>query len=291
VVASQVVNMLTIQGEDQVQLKITVAEVNRTLAKQFGVDWDVSNISIGSLVLDGLTSLSTVSGGGSIGGTLPVGGGTISTTISAYQKTGLVKVLAEPTLTAISGESASFLAGGQFGYQVDNGSNNATTIAFKDYGVSLSMTPLVLSDGRISLHMKTEVSSIVSGSSPPSLDVRRAETTLELPSGGSMVLGGLLQDSASQSINALPGLGKLPILGPLFRSRDFQRKETELVIIATPYLVKPVSRSQLATPDQGLAMPSDAQSSLLGNINRIYGGTTGTSASQRYQGRVGYIYQ
>ena len=290
-VTSQVVNMLTIQGEDQVQLKITVAEVNRTLAKQLGVDWDVSNISIGSLVLDGLTNLSTGSAGSSIGGTFPVGGGTVNATISAYQKTGLVKVLAEPTLTAISGESASFLAGGQFGYLVNNGTSNASTLTFKDFGVSLSMTPLVLSDGRISLHMKTEVSNIVAGSSPPSLDVRRAETTLELPSGGSMVLGGLLQDSASQSINALPGLGKLPILGPLFRSRDFQRKETELVIIATPYLVKPVSRSQLATPAQGLAIPRDAQSSLLGNINRIYGGTTDSSAGRRYQGRVGYIYQ
>jgi pilus assembly protein CpaC len=222
---------------------------------------------------------------------VPVGGGTLSATISAYQKTGLVKVLAEPTLTAISGESASFLAGGQFGYQVDNGTNNASTIAFKDFGVSLSMTPIVLSDGRISLHMKTEVSDIVAGTSPPALDVRRAETTLELPSGGSMVLGGLLQDSVSQSINALPGLGKLPILGPLFRSRDFQRKETELVIIATPYLVKPVSRSQLATPDQGLAVPGDAQTLLLGNLNRVYGGNANTAPGQRYQGHVGYIYQ
>ncbi|MEJ0011839.1 MAG: type II and III secretion system protein family protein [Bauldia sp.] len=298
-VQSQVVNLLNIQGEDQVQLKITVAEVNRTLAKQLGVDWTASNISIGPLLLNAASALigtgasSSITGNGGIGS-----GGSLTAKLSALQKTGLVRVLAEPTLTAISGESASFLAGGQFPYAQqqatntsDSSSSFSITTAFKDFGVSLSMTPLVLSDGRISLHMKTEVSDLVPGTSTPALNVRRAETTLELPSGGSMVLGGLLQDSVTQTINAVPGLGNLPILGPLFRSRDFQRKETELVIIATPYLVKPVSRSQLATPDQGLAIPSDAQSTLLGRLNRVYGGNAGNTPDKQYQGRVGYIYE
>jgi pilus assembly protein CpaC len=157
------------------------------------------------------------------------------------------------------------------------------------------MTPIVLSDGRISLRMKTEVSQpsteFTSADSPPALTVRRAETTLELPSGGAMVLGGLLQDNVRQSIAALPGLGKLPILGALFRSRDFQRNETELVIIATPYLVKPVARNQLATPDQGLTLPSDGQAILLGRINKVYGGSAAGAAGKQYQGRVGYIYE
>jgi pilus assembly protein CpaC len=292
-VSSQVVNLLSIQGEDQVQLKITVAEVNRTLAKQMGVDWDATNISIGNLALSATTALAgTITN--SLTGSGSVGSGTLSATLSALQKTGLVRVLAEPTLTAISGESASFLAGGQFPYAQQKATTDSSfsiTTAFKDFGVSLAMTPVVLADGRISLHMKTEVSDLVQGSEDtPALNVRRAETTLELPSGGSMVLGGLLQDSVSQSVNALPGLGKLPILGPLFRSRDFQRKETELVIIATPYLVKPVSRNQLATPDQGLEIPSDSQGNLLGRINKVYGGN-GAASGKQYQGSVGYIYQ
>ena len=158
------------------------------------------------------------------------------------------------------------------------------------------MTPVVLSDGRISLRVKTEVSELsqegaisIGDISLPSLKVRRAETTLELPSGGSMVLGGLLQDSVRQSISALPGIGQLPVLGALFRSRDFQRNETELVIIATPYLVKPVPRSALATPDQGYATAGDAQTLLFGKLNRIYG--AGKTAGQNYHGHVGYIYE
>jgi pilus assembly protein CpaC len=301
---SQVVNMLTIQGEDQVQLKITVAEVNRNLAKNLGVDWDIQNISVGSIGLGALTNLTSLIKGedGKItvptttngaGFSTPVGGGTLGAAVSASQSTGLIKVLAEPTLTAISGESASFLAGGSFPVPLSDGNGN-TSITFKDYGVALAMTPIVLSDGRISLRMKTEVSQLSPENSigdVPSLTVRRAETTLELPSGGSMVLGGLLQDTARHTINSIPGLGKLPILGALFRSRDFQRAETELVIIATPYLVKPVARDQLATPDQGFAVPTDAQSTLLGRINKVYGGgATGTTGKQ-YQGRVGYIYE
>jgi pilus assembly protein CpaC len=174
------------------------------------------------------------------------------------------------------------------------------TITFKPFGVALSMTPVVLDDGRISLHVKTEVSELSTDGSValgpdvsiPSLKVRRAETTLELPSGGSMVLGGLLQDSNRQAVARIPGLGSLPVLGELFRSRDFQRNESELVIIVTPYLVKPVPRTALTTPDQGLATPSDSQTLLFGNLNRLYGGATSApSTNKKYQGNVGYIYQ
>jgi pilus assembly protein CpaC len=308
---SAVVNMLTIEGEDQVQVKINVAEVQRSLVKQLGIDFNAQNINIAGLLLNAATSLPYAVNGapppGSGGITFPqsyntVGGvsqGSLSMTINALEQTSLFKTLAEPTLTAISGEAASFLAGGEFPVPTGRDRNGNVTIEFKPFGVALSMTPVVLSDGRINLHVKTEVSELSSdgsvslgGISIPSLKVRRAETTLELPSGGSMVLGGLLEDSVRQSISQLPGLGKLPVLGPLFRSRDFQRAETELVIIVTPYLVKPVPRSELATPDQGLATASDSQSLLFGNLNRRYGGQSiAPAAGQKYQGHVGYIYQ
>jgi pilus assembly protein CpaC len=318
---SSVINMLTIQGEEQVQIKVTVAEVQRSIVKQLGIDWNAQNISIGGVLLGAVTSLPyAVTGhapGNALNGTWvqnyatdSIGNSTtgdpiwaqrkLGATISALNQTGLFRTLAEPTLTAISGENASFLAGGEFPVPTGRDQNGNVTIQFKPYGVALSFTPVVLSEGRISLRVKTEVSELsqegavqLSDISIPSLKVRRAATTLELPSGGSMVLGGLLQDSARQSIAALPGLGKLPFLGPLFRSRDFQRGETELVIIATPYLVKPVPRSALATPGQGLAPASDAQSIFLGNLNRVYGvkGRSAPGASYQYSGKFGFIFE
>ena len=330
--SSSVINMLTIQGEDQVQVKVSVAEVNRNLVKQLGVNWNAQNIDIAAIF--GLSNvLGQVLIGGNITNPFPVSGSTPTTsiggtyvqnyntqaagtasssdptiaqrqlgaTLHALEQTGLYRTLAEPTLTAISGESASFLAGGEFPVPSGKDQSGNVTIEFKPFGVALSMTPVVLDDGRISLHVKTEVSELstdgavqLDSISIPSLKVRRAETTLELPSGGSMVLGGLLEDSTRQAISALPGLGNLPILGALFRSRDFQRDETELVIIATPYLVRPVPRDALATPDQGMAPATDAQSLLLGKLNRVYGSSSGTppvAAGSGYQGSVGYIYQ
>ena len=318
--SSGIVNLLTIQGEDQVQVKVTVSEVQRNIVKQLGVDWNLQNIQIGPIYFSGSTSLpygvNSTSPGNSFGATFldsynTAAEGTSSTadptvayrklgvTIKALEQTGLFKVLAEPTLTAISGESASFLAGGEYPVPTGKDQSGNVTIEFKPYGVALSMTPVVLSDGRISLHVKTEVSELstqtltLSGTSIPGLNVRRAETTLELPSGGSMVLGGLLQDSDRQAVARIPGLGSLPVLGELFRSRDFQRSETELVIIVTPYLVKPVPRTALATPDQGLATPTDSQTLLFGNLNRLYGGAAAApaAAARKYQGNVGYIYQ
>jgi pilus assembly protein CpaC len=297
-----VINMLTIQGEDQVQLKVTVAEVQRTVAKQLGVSV-TGGISAGPLS-------ATVASGTSFGVTNKTPASAFSTsfgnstnnlnvTLRALEQTGAVRTLAEPTLTAISGEVASFLAGGEFPVPTGRDQDGNITITFKPFGVALGFTPVVLSEGRISLHVKTEVSELTSegsfsvvGLTIPALKVRRADTTLELPSGGSMVLGGMLQDSVRESIGAFPGLGKLPVLGPLFRSRDFQRAETELVIIVTPYLVKPVARAALTTPDQGLAPASDAQALMLGNLNRVYGATSNSpDASYQYRGKIGFIYE
>ncbi len=299
---STVVNLLTIQGEDQVQVKVNVAEVQRNVVKQFGVNISATDLTFGPLAFGGSTGLPyAVNGSAPTTAKVsltPGSGGSVSAEIAALEQTGLFKVLAEPTLSAISGESASFLAGGEFPVPTGRDSSGNISIEFKPYGVALSMTPVVLSDGRISLHVKTEVSELSSqsltldGTTIPGLNVRRAETTLELPSGGSMVIGGLLQDSDRQAVARIPGLGSLPVLGALFRSRDFQRNETELVIIVTPYLVKPVPRTALATPDQGLATPSDSQSLLFGNLNRLYGGAQpAAGAGKKYQGNVGYIYQ
>jgi pilus assembly protein CpaC len=317
---SSVINMLAIEGEDQVMVKVSIAEVQRSLVKQLGIDWSAQNMGFGNFLFSAVTNLpyavTGVAPDASLTGmfvqnypTDVIGGGTgedpvwaqrrLGATIKALEQTGLFRTLAEPSLAAISGETASFLAGGEFPVPTGRDQSGNVTIEFKPFGVALAFTPVVLSEGRISLRVKTEVSELsqegaiqLQDISLPALKVRRAETTLELPSGGSMVLGGLIQDDVRQSICALPGLGKLPFLGPLFRSRDFQRGETELVIIATPFLVKPVARSLLATPDQGLAPASDAQSIFLGNLNRVYGVKGGSpDASYQYTGRVGYIYE
>ena len=164
--------------------------------------------------------------------------------------------------------------------------------------------PVVLGEGRISLHVKTEVSELsnenavqlpgsgsVAGLTLPSLVVRRSESVMELPSGGSMVMGGLLQDNIRQTISGFPGLSKLPILGPLFRSRDFKRNESELVVIVTPYLVKPVARTALAKPDDGFAPADDATSTFLGRLNRVYGTKGKPAPSGSYNGKYGFIFE
>ncbi len=301
---SKIINMLSIEGEDQVQLKVTVAEVQRNVIKQLGVDINgsfsfggIGGIGVATSSPFGVTAGGPTSNG--VGASFLGGGNSLNVTLRALEQTGALRTLAEPTLTAISGEVASFLAGGEYPVPTGRDADGTIEITFKPYGVALGFTPVVLSEGRISLRVKTEVSELssegafsVGDFTVPGLKVRRAETTLELPSGGSMVLGGLLQDTVRQSIASFPGLGNLPVLGPLFRSRDYLRNESELVIIVTPYLVKPVSRSVLTTPDQGFAPASDAQAILLGNLNRVYG-TNGNSpdASYQYRGKFGFIFE
>ena len=305
---SQVVNLLTIEGDDQVHLKVTVAEVQRNIAKQLGIEMS-ANMGVGnfSTCTSGGTCSTTGNPFGVNGGALGTnsislgyndGVHSLSATLKALEQTGMIRTLAEPTLTAISGETASFLAGGEFPVPTGRDSSGNVTITFKPFGVALSFTPVVLAEGRISLRVKTEVSELTSDGSVtlsnltiPGLKVRRAESTLELPSGGAMVLGGMLQNSVRQSIGKFPGLGDLPILGPLFRSRDFQRNETELVIIITPYLVKPTAPSALARPDAGFFAAGDAQANFLGDINRVYGAEGAKAPAGTYQGNYGFIIQ
>jgi len=303
-VESRIVNLLSIEGEDQVHLKVSVAEVQRNIAKQLGIDIN-SAIQIGKLAAGFATANPFAVAGEPLSSTLssvtydnPNNGNGITGTIRALEQEGMIRTLAEPTLTAISGETANFLAGGEFPVPTSRDSDGKVTVEYKPFGVSLNFSPVVLSEGRISLRVKTEVSELstegnfdLGGLTLPSIKVRRAETTLELPSGGSLVLGGLLQDSIRQTISGFPGLKKLPVLGALFRSRDFERAETELVIIVTPYLVKPVPASALARPDNGLSIPSDPETIFLGRLNKTYGDGGHVAPAGSYSGHYGFIFE
>ena len=224
--------------------------------------------------------------------------------VQAFERAGLVRTLAEPNLTSVSGEPAKFLVGGEFPVPTGQDNNGRVTIEFKQFGVGLGFTPVVLSGGRIQLKLSTEVSelsntgsfTLTSGSGSPAvvvpgLEVRQAQTTVELPSGGSMMIAGLLQNETKQDLDSLPGLMTLPILGTLFRSRDFQNGETELVIIVTPYLVKATSADKLQTPADGLEIASDSQSILLGRLNKVYQASPDAVAGRSYQGPYGYVIE
>jgi pilus assembly protein CpaC len=233
--------------------------------------------------------------------------------IQALERVGLARTLAEPTLTATSGSSSKFLAGGEFPVPVAQ-EGNRVSVAFKPFGVGLAFTPVVISADRISLTVSTEVSEVSSaasfrqadtiirdsagnitetirGLSIPGISTRRAETTLELPSGRSMVMAGLIQQSTRQSIEGLPGLKDLPILGNLFRSRDFQSNDTELVIIITPYLVNSTTMDQLQTPADGFAPATDAQALVMGRMNRLVRPNSSRAPQGRYRAPVGHVLQ
>jgi pilus assembly protein CpaC len=233
-----------------------------------------------------------------------------SAMLDAFEQVGLVRTLAEPNLTAVSGESAKFLAGGEFPVPTSQDNNGRVSVEFKPFGVGLGFTPLVLSHGRISLKLSTEVSELstvggftmtsstttTSGTSTapsltvPGLNVRRAETVVELPSGGSLMIAGLLQSTSKETLSSLPGLMQLPVLGALFRSRDFQNNETELVIIVTPYLVKPVRPDQLQTPADGLQIADDMSTTLLGQLNKGFN-KPAPPPGKTYQGPYGYVVE
>jgi len=317
--ASQIVNLLRIDGEDQVHLKVTVAEIQRTIVKQFGVDLTAAGISAGAVnlagVSDGVLGLGAPASANRIlGSYTSTGGETINGILRAIENAGVLRTLAEPSLTAISGETATFAVGGEYNINdgvssEDDGNGNVTSsFAFQtiEYGISLSFTPVVLGPGRISLRIRTEVSEpttegayvlpgvgaqLSGGNTIPGVRRRQAETTVELPSGGSMVLAGLLRDDVRQTASGFPGLKNIPVLGSLFRSRDFLRSETELVIIATPYLIRPVARQKLARPDDNFQPTADGAATFLGRLNRIYGKVEGNLPEGRYHGKVGFIFK
>ena len=239
----------------------------------------------------------------------------LSSYLNAMEQSGVMKTLAEPTLTAVSGEKAIFKVGGEFNLvqnQTIDQDNGGVTYDIEklEYGIGLEFLPVVLSPGRISLKIRTSVSEPTTegsvslsgggavgatfnrpGMTALSIRKRLADTTIELPSGGSMMIAGLVRDDVRQAISGFPGLSKIPVLGTLFRSRDFVRNETELVIIVTPYLTRPVARNELAKPDDNFNPPSDGAGIFLGRVNRVYGTMQTDLANGRYHGVVGYIYK
>jgi pilus assembly protein CpaC len=307
--ADKVVNSIAVRGRDQVMLKVTVAEVARNIVKQLGIDL-TGSMNYGSAVVNFNNSNPFTANGGPLVGSNAITAAfgstpSVQATIRAMESSGVIRTLAEPNLTAISGESATFIAGGEF--PIPTGVTCQTTaagsvgqcapsIAFKKFGISLNFTPVVLSEGKISLRVMTEVSEVsndnsinISGLSVPSIKTRRAETTLEIPSGGAMAMAGLIQQQTKQAINGLPGLAQLPVLGSLFRSRDFVNSQTELMVIVTPYIVRAVAQKDLSRPDDGFANASDPQADLLGSINRIYGVPGRVEPAQNYRGTYGFI--
>lgn len=291
---SQIVNLLTIQGEDQVTLKVTVAEVKRQVLKQLGFDHLLTNSS-GLAVAqlgDHADDTATAIVGGGIGAlfTNSIGKYDLSTYISAMEQAKVIRTLAEPTLTAISGQSATFNSGGQVLYSSTDDDGKVTLTPY-DYGINLAFTPVVLSSGRISLRIQTQVSEPMAGTEGATYNRRSAETSVELPSGGSIALAGLLSDNVQQNTNGTPGVNKIPILGTLFRQKAYQRDESELVIIATPYLVRPVARNAIARPDDNFSPENDAATFFLDRVNKIYGRREAPVADAQFHGTVGFIYK
>ncbi len=298
--ATDVVNLITVEGKDQVHLKVTVAEVERSIIKQLGVQFNGSvgtgNFTPSFSNQPGFNVNPSIVNQATAGVSFLSGAASINAEIEALQREGVIRTLAEPTLTAISGENASFLAGGEFPIPIAQ-EDNTVTVEFKKFGVGLDFTPVVLSEGRISLRVLTEVSELsnegavsAGGITISALKVRRAESTVELPSGGTLVMAGLLQESYQQSIEGIPGLMQIPILGALFKSRDFLRDQTELTVFVTPYVVRPIARNKVVRPDKNLLPPSDAETIFLNRLNKIFN-PTGDVVQSEYHGQVGFIYK
>ncbi|HQT65053.1 MAG TPA: type II and III secretion system protein family protein [Acidocella sp.] len=283
-----VTNDLQVKEPIQVELKVRIAYMSRSVTRQFGIDWSQigsSSLRIGKFFLAGAitqtgTAAPTISG--TSPGTYGVGvsfpHGSFEGVIDALASDNLAHIVAEPTLTTLSGTQANFLVGGQFPVPVSQsgtGTNTAVSVTFKNYGVQLSFTPTVFSDGRISLQVSPQLSQLSSANSVtqttgssalviPALTVQAASTTVILGSGEGMAIAGLLADNTNQTDNAVPGLGEVPVLGALFRGDSFQREQQELVITVTPYLVNPVNNpGLLASPDDGWTPPNDMQRILL----------------------------
>lgn len=311
-----VINMLAVEGEEQVMLRVVVAEVQRSMLKQFGINLGAAINSgnfatqilsenslpltaaagLGGLPLAGIATAGDAAGALQLFNGSPIsnetalpfsnsgastnwssGNQAINGAIRALERQGLIKTLAEPNLTAVSGESAKFLAGGEYPVPVVD-SQGRVSIVYKEFGVGVAFTPTVLSEGRISLKIETEVSELTNQGAVqltdiqiPALKKRQANSTIELPSGGSLAMAGLLSEDTRQNIDGFPGLKDLPILGTLFRSRDFVKNETELVVIVTPYMVRPTQRANLARPVDGMGDATDRKANFLGHVNRIYG--------------------
>ena len=310
------INMIKSNGSDQVTLMVKIAEVQRSQLKRFGIHLEnvisrgsfVYGLAQGRDVVDAAGSFIRNGTDNSVGIGFDTPNASVNGIIDALEDQGVVSVLAEPNLTAISGQPASFLAGGEFPIPVA-GQDGQVTIEYRPYGVSLAFTPTILSRDKISLTVTPEVSSLTqvgsvqtSGFNIPAVTTRRANTTIELGSGQSFAIAGLLQNDRSNNVSKFPALGDLPILGALFRSNQFQNDQTELVIIVTPVIVSPVNEQEaLKDPVEGIEMPNDLERILLGKLYREQGRddadlasaepSAGENSSElpRLHGKAGYI--
>ncbi|MEO1150550.1 MAG: type II and III secretion system protein family protein [Pseudomonadota bacterium] len=308
-----VINMLSVRQRDQVMLRVRIVEMQHQLMKQLGVNTNgtvtLDDIQLGFAASNAVGATGGFSGSGGING--PIGDLTnLDVAFEALETTGLVKILAEPNLTAISGESANFLAGGEFPVPVGQ-RNGILSVEFREFGVGLGFTPVVLDKGRINLKVSTEVSDLTTDNSIivpgattvdadgqliagpslqiPGLTVRRANTTVELASGGSLVMAGLLQEDLRSTMSGVPGLKDVAVLGQLFRSRDFENSQTELVIIVTPFIVKGTQLANLTDPTEGFVPTSDLQNILFGKVASAYGLGNTDARDKSLQGPLGFI--
>jgi len=313
--SSKIVNAIVVRGRDQVMLKVTIAEVERDVIKQLGINL-AGSLGYGTAVVNFNNTNPFTAYGQSLSGSSIAGSWkSVTATLQAMEQAGVIHTLAEPNLTAISGEKATFYAGGQFpvlnGFSCSAPTSTAgvagpstcqPSIDFKKFGVALNFMPVVLSEGRISLNVTTDVSDLsttnalnipIPGSTEsvtvPSIRERSASTTVEIPSGGALAMAGMIQNTTRQNINGMPGLMELPVLGALFKSRDYINQQTELMILVTPYVVRAVAQKDLSRPDDGFADASDPAQVLLGRFNRIYGVGGIPDPPQGYRGKYGFI--
>jgi pilus assembly protein CpaC len=278
-----VASIIDIVGAQQVMLQVTVSEIRRDVAKQLGINLSGS-ATIGSTTLgfnsNQLPTATPFTGTGSF----PGANFSIQASVTALEERGALRLLAQPTLTALSGETAEFLVGGEF--PIPSTSANGTTIQYKDYGIELNFTPTVRSNGNVSLQLETGVSEVQAGSY--SLSRRDVKTSVELPPGTTLAVGGLLDERSSRSIDQLPGLGNIPILGALFRSNEYRSQQTELVVLVTPYLVQPSQPGTIPVPTDEHLIANDSEAFFLGALESRYGvGATGEFRGS-FSGSVGF---
>jgi pilus assembly protein CpaC len=300
---ANIVNMITIGSEQQVLIKVKVAELSKSVLKELGSSNILDPQNLGPFTLDFATAATGLSAG-TFAGILGLTGDNVDQTFQLLETHGLLRTLAEPNLLAISGEPASLLAGGEYPVLAvsDDGEAGTVSVEYKPFGVSLAFLPVVIAPGRIWLKVSTEVSALSAQNAVVvpfgddsfqilGLSTRRANSTIELPSGGGIMIAGLLQNDITSSVNGVPGLMDLPILGALFRSTSFQRNETELVILVNVMLAKPVDPDMLAAPTDGFAPSHDLDRYFLGNLQSLYlkQAPEGSQPSEGPKGPIGYI--
>lgn len=298
-----VVNMLAVIEDQQVLLQVKIAEVSRSILKELGINLlngaTLSTLTSGDFNLDVGTTASLASTPflTAAGAFVPGVGDALNFTITALEDHGLIKTLAEPNLTTVSGQPARFLAGGQYPVPVSS-TDGAISVSFREFGVGLNFTPVVLNSGRISLQIRTEVSALsndgairLAGTSVPSITLRRAETTVELSSGGSLVIAGLLQNDLSTDIDGVPGLMNIPILGAFFRGNSISRSEKELIISVRCFLVRQIEPQQVTYPTTDIAAPTDFELHFLGRMQSLYTEEPEKLSAASLSGPLGYIVE